>query len=129
MVTGAVFNVLGRGLLKSNWANQIKIYEGHWLVTQRPVRRGAPPALRLADLDGSWRLANLRESRSLILALGAFVPMMYVSCEEGGRLLEEAFGPAVRRVSPPHGHASPTTAGVTHGIRDPSSGNAFIFCR
>ena len=92
MVTGAVFNVLGRIYLKSNWANQIKIYEGHWLVTQGPfavVRHPLYASLIWMFVGGSLIYANLA---SLILALGAFVPMMYVRAKKEDALLAEAFG-------------------------------------
>ena len=92
MVTGAVFNVLGRVYLKSNWANQIKIYEGHWLVTQGPfavVRHPLYASLIWMFVGGSLIYAN---AASLLLALGVFVPMMYVRANKEDALLEEAFG-------------------------------------
>lgn len=92
MVAGAVFNVLGRVYLKSNWANQIKIYEGHWLVTEGPfavVRHPLYASLIWMFVGGSLIYANLA---SLVLALGAFVPMMYVRARKEDALLEEAFG-------------------------------------
>ena len=92
MVVGAVFNVLGRIYLKSNWANQIKIYEGHWLVTQGPfalVRHPLYASLIWMFVGGSLIYANLA---ALVLALGAFVPMMYVRAKKEDALLAEAFG-------------------------------------
>ena len=92
MVTGALFNVLGRVYLKSNWANQIKIYEGHWLVTQGPfsvVRHPLYASLIWMFVGGSLIYANLA---SLVLALGVFVPMMYVRAKKEDALLAEAFG-------------------------------------
>jgi len=92
MVTGAVFNVLGRIYLKSNWANQIKIYQGHWLVTDGPfavVRHPLYASLIWMFVGGSLIYANLA---SLVLTLGAFVPMMYVRAKKEDALLEGAFG-------------------------------------
>ena len=92
MVAGAVFNVLGRVYLKSNWANQIKIYEGHWLVTEGPfavVRHPLYASLICMFVGGSLIYANVA---SLLLALGIFVPMMYVRARKEDALLEEAFG-------------------------------------
>jgi len=91
MVTGAVFNVLGRVYLKSNWANQIKIYQGHWLVTRGPfavVRHPLYASLIWMFVGGSLIYANLA---SLILTLGVFVPMMYVRAKKEDALLAEAF--------------------------------------
>jgi protein-S-isoprenylcysteine O-methyltransferase Ste14 len=92
MVAGAVFNVLGRVYLKSNWANQIKIYEGHWLVTEGPfavVRHPLYASLIWMFVGGSLIYANLV---ALALAVGVFVPMMYVRARKEDALLEEAFG-------------------------------------
>lgn len=92
MVVGAVVNVLGRVHLKSNWANQIKIYEGHWLVTTGPfalVRHPLYASLIWMLVGGSLVYANLA---GLALTLGVFVPMMYVRAKKEDALLEEAFG-------------------------------------
>jgi len=92
MVAGAVFNVLGRLYLKSNWANQIKIYEGHWLVTKGPfavVRHPLYASLIWMFVGGSLIYAN---AAALLLALGVFVPMMYVRARKEDALLEQAFG-------------------------------------
>lgn len=92
MGTGAVFNVLGRVHLKSNWANQIKIYEGHWLVTTGPfsvVRHPLYASLIWMFLGGSLIYSN---AASLLLTLGVFVPMMYVRARKEDVLLGEAFG-------------------------------------
>jgi len=92
MVAGAVFNVAGRLYLKSNWANQIKIYEGHWLVTEGPfavVRHPLYASLIWMFVGGSLIYANVA---SLVLTLGVFVPMMYVRASKEDALLAEAFG-------------------------------------
>jgi protein-S-isoprenylcysteine O-methyltransferase Ste14 len=92
MVLGAVFNVVGRLHLKSNWANQIKIYEGHWLVTTGPfsvVRHPLYASLIWMFLGGALIYSNLV---ALALAFGVFVPMMYVRARKEDALLAEAFG-------------------------------------
>jgi protein-S-isoprenylcysteine O-methyltransferase Ste14 len=92
MVVGAVFNVAGRLYLKSNWANQIKIYEGHWLVTTGPfavVRHPLYASLIWMFLGGALIYSNVV---ALALALGVFVPMMYVRARKEDALLREAFG-------------------------------------
>jgi protein-S-isoprenylcysteine O-methyltransferase Ste14 len=92
MVVGAVFNVIGRLHLKSNWANQIKIYEGHWLVTTGPFRVVRHPlyaSLIWMFLGGALIYSNVA---ALALTLGVFVPMMYVRARKEDALLREAFG-------------------------------------
>lgn len=92
MVAGAVFNVVGRLHLKSNWANQIKIYEGHWLVTTGPfaiVRHPLYASLIWMFLGGALIYSNVA---ALLLTLGVFVPMMYVRASKEDALLAEAFG-------------------------------------
>lgn len=92
MVLGAVVNVLGRRYLKSNWANQINIYEDHWLVTTGPfslVRHPLYASLIWMFVGGSLVYANLA---ALLLTLTVFVPMMYVRAKKEDALLGEAFG-------------------------------------
>lgn len=92
VVVGVVFNVLGRLHLKSDWANQIKIYEGHWLVTTGPfavVRHPLYASLIWIFLGGSLVYANLG---ALALTLGVFLPMMYVRARKEDALLRGAFG-------------------------------------
>jgi len=92
MVAGAAFNVLGRLYLKSNWANQIKIYEGHWLVTTGPfavVRHPLYASLIWMLFGGALVYANLA---GLLLAVSVFVPMMYARARKEESLLADAFG-------------------------------------
>lgn len=92
MVLGGVFNVVGRIHLSSNWANQIHIYEGHWLVTTGPfavVRHPLYASLIWMFLGGALVYSNLA---ALLLTLGVFVPMMYVRAKKEDALLGEAFG-------------------------------------
>jgi protein-S-isoprenylcysteine O-methyltransferase Ste14 len=92
MVVGAAFNVLGRVYLKSNWANQIKIYEGHWLVTTGPfaiVRHPLYASLIWMLVGGALVYANLA---GLVLTLAVFVPMMYGRAKKEEALLTGAFG-------------------------------------
>lgn len=92
MVFGAGFNIYGRAALKANWANQIKIYEGHTLVTGGPyalVRHPLYASLIWMALAGSVIYAN---ALALALTFGVFVPMMYVRARKEEALLLEAFG-------------------------------------
>lgn len=94
VVMGAVVNVWGRAVLKGAWANQIKIYEGHELVTRGPfgvVRHPLYASLIWMALGGSLIYANLL---SLAGALGVFVPMMYARARKEDALLSAAFGAA-----------------------------------
>lgn len=92
MVVGAAFNVLGRLFLASNWANQIKIYEGHWLVTTGPfaiVRHPLYASLIWMLVGGALVYANLA---GLLLSVAVFVPMMYGRAKKEEALLTGAFG-------------------------------------
>lgn len=92
LVFGAAFNVYGRTELKANWANQIKIYEGHTLVTTGPyavVRHPLYASLIWMFIAGAVVYSN---PTALALTLGVFVPMMYVRAKKEEALLFEAFG-------------------------------------
>jgi protein-S-isoprenylcysteine O-methyltransferase Ste14 len=96
MVTGVVLNVLGRFRLGANWANQIKIYEGHTLKTTGPysvVRHPLYASLIEIFVGGSLVYAN---PLSLVLTLGVFVPMMVVRARKEEALLTETFGAEYR---------------------------------
>ena len=87
VVAGAVFNVWGRVRLGSHWANQIKIYEGHRLVTDGPysvVRHPLYASLVWIFIGGSMIYTN---PLSLALTLGVFVPMMYIRAKKEDALL------------------------------------------
>lgn len=93
VVLGSVFNIWGRLVLKAAWANQIKIYEGHELVTRGPfavVRHPLYASLIWAFVGGSLVYAN---PLALALTLGVFVPMMLARSRAEDVLLGEAFGP------------------------------------
>lgn len=92
VVLGVVFNIWGRLLLGSNWANQIKIYEGHTLVTSGPfavVRHPLYASLTWIFVGAALIYTNLL---ALVLTLLVFVPMMYVRGKKEDTLLGECFG-------------------------------------
>lgn len=92
MIFGAVVNVLGRVHLKSNWANQIRVYEGASLVTRGPyalVRHPLYASLIWMFVGGALIYAN---AAALLLTVGVFVPMMYVRARKEDAVLAEAFG-------------------------------------
>jgi protein-S-isoprenylcysteine O-methyltransferase Ste14 len=91
MVGGVALNVWGRFALESNWANQIKIYEGHTLKTTGPyaiVRHPLYASLIWIFVGGSLVYAN---ALSLLITLVVFVPMMSVRANKEEALLLEAF--------------------------------------
>lgn len=92
VVLGTVFNLWGRTHLKAAWANQIRIYEGHQLITTGPfliVRHPLYASLIWIFVGGSFVYAN---TLALVLTLLIFVPMMYVRAKKEDALLEGAFG-------------------------------------
>lgn len=92
VVLGTVFNVWGRVMLKSSWANQITIYEGQRLITTGPyavVRHPLYASLVWMFVGGSLMYSN---PLSLAITLAVFVPMMYVRAKKEDALLEEVFG-------------------------------------
>jgi protein-S-isoprenylcysteine O-methyltransferase Ste14 len=92
VVAGVALNVWGRVALESNWANQIKIYEGHTLKTRGPysiVRHPLYASLIWVFVGGSLVYSN---ALSLVLTLGVFVPMMILRAKKEEALLSDAFG-------------------------------------
>lgn len=92
VVAGAAFNVAGRLVLKSGWANQIRVYEGQRLLTSGPfgvVRHPLYASLIWIFVGGSLIYAN---PVSLVLTLFVFVPMMYVRAKKEDAVLEAAYG-------------------------------------
>jgi protein-S-isoprenylcysteine O-methyltransferase Ste14 len=92
VVLGTAFNLWGRTHLKAAWANQIRIYDGHELITTGPFRIVRHPlyaSLIWIFIGGSLIYLN---PLALALALLVFVPMMYVRAKKEDALLEEAFG-------------------------------------
>lgn len=93
VVLGVVFNIWGRLVLKSFWANQIKIYEGHRLLTTGPfgvVRHPLYASLIWTFIGGSLIYAN---PLSLVLVFAVFVPMMYVRAKKEDAVLAANFSP------------------------------------
>lgn len=91
VLLGCAFNVTGRLVLKSSWANQIRVYEGQRLLTNGPfavVRHPLYASLIWMFIGGSLIYAN---PLALALTLGVFVPMMYVRAKKEDALLEATF--------------------------------------
>lgn len=91
VVIGVAFNVYGRTVLRSSWANQITIYEGQRLSTTGPysiVRHPLYASLIWIFIGGSMIYAN---PLALVLTLGVFLPMMRYRAKQEESLLLEAF--------------------------------------
>lgn len=91
VAVGAAFNIYGRIALKSGWANQIKVYEGHELITTGPyalVRHPLYASLIWAFLGGALIYSN---ALALVMTLVIFVPMMYVRARKEEALLTQSF--------------------------------------
>ena len=89
--TGAVINILGRLQLKDNWANHIKIYEGHTLVSRgvyKIVRHPLYASLMLMLFGGSVAYRNWL---SAALTAFVFIPFMYYRAKQEETLLSEEF--------------------------------------
>ncbi len=92
MIGGTWFNIWGRYYLGSNWANQIKIYKDHNLVTTGPysiVRHPLYASLIWMFYASSIIYANwaVFVATSMI-----FVPFMYYRAKQEEKLLVEQFG-------------------------------------
>lgn len=91
VVAGAAINVLGRLKLKDNWANHIKIYDKHTLVTvgvYRVVRHPLYASIMLMLLGGSLAYQNWL---SAILTVFVFIPFMYYRAKQEEMLLITEF--------------------------------------
>ena len=91
IAAGAVINILGRIQLKSNWANHIKIYEGHSLVNRgvyKVVRHPLYASIMLMLFGGSIAYGNWL---SAVITAFVFIPFMYYRAKQEEVLLTEEF--------------------------------------
>lgn len=91
VVAGTVINLWGRVVLGRNWANQIKIYDNHTLVTSGPFRYLRHPlysSLMLMAYGGCLLYSNWL---GVLLTSAAFVPMMNYRAAQEEVLLKRAF--------------------------------------
>jgi protein-S-isoprenylcysteine O-methyltransferase Ste14 len=90
IVAGSAANIIARIQLKGNWANQIKIYEGHTLVNRglyKIVRHPLYSSIIIMLFGGSVVFSNWL---SAILTALVFVPFMcYRARQEEMLLLKE----------------------------------------
>jgi len=91
IAAGAVFNILGRLKLRDNWANHIKIYNNHTLVTvgvYKIVRHPLYSSIMLMLLGGSLAYRNWL---CAVLTALVFIPFMYYRAKQEEKLLESEF--------------------------------------
>ena len=91
IAAGSVINILGRLQLKSNWANHIKIYEGHTLVNRgvyKIIRHPLYASIMLMLFGGSLAYRNWL---SAVLTAFIFIPFMYYRAKQEEKLLQDEF--------------------------------------
>jgi protein-S-isoprenylcysteine O-methyltransferase Ste14 len=88
---GAAVNIAGRLKLGGNWANHIKIYDGHTLVKRgiyKIIRHPLYASIMLMLLGGS---AAYRNWLAASLTACIFIPFMYYRAKQEEKLLREEF--------------------------------------
>ena len=91
IAVGSAINILGRLQLKSNWANHIKIYEGHTLVNRgiyKIIRHPLYASIMLMLFGGSVAYRNWL---SAVLTVCVFIPFMYYRAKQEETMLSEEF--------------------------------------
>jgi protein-S-isoprenylcysteine O-methyltransferase Ste14 len=91
ILAGAIINIIGRLNLKDNWANHIKIYNGHKLVTigvYRLVRHPLYSSIMLMLFGGTLAYRNWI---SFALTIFIFIPFMYYRAKQEEKLLSMEF--------------------------------------
>lgn len=89
LVIGAIINIWGRLLLRSNWANHIKIFDDHELITIGPygfVRHPLYASIILMLIGGSMVHRNWL---ALLLTMIVFTPAMVYRARQEEVLLEK----------------------------------------
>lgn len=88
---GTIINILGRIQLKDNWANHIKIYMNHTLITKGVygfVRHPLYASIMLMLYGGAFVYSN---GLSFVLVTFVFIPAMYYRAKQEEKLLLEEF--------------------------------------
>lgn len=88
---GSAMNIWGRIVLKNNWANHIKIYSDHRLVTHsvfKIVRHPLYTSLFVMMFGGALFFSNLA---CFLLTAFVFIPMMYYRAKQEEKLLCQEF--------------------------------------
>jgi len=91
MIIGAWFNIWGRYYLGKNWANQIKIYNDHQLVTSGPYKIVRHP-LYASLIWMFYASAFIYANWAVVIATSTvFVPFMYYRAKQEEKLLSGQF--------------------------------------
>lgn len=88
---GSAMNIWGRVVLKNNWANHIKIYSDHRLITNsifKIVRHPLYTSLFVMMFGGAIFFSNLA---CFLLTAFVFIPMMYYRAKQEEKLLCQEF--------------------------------------
>lgn len=88
---GSALNILGRLALKANWANHIKIYEDHTLITQgifKFVRHPLYASLFVMLFGGAIAFSNMA---CVLLTAFVFIPFMAYRAKQEETMLSQAF--------------------------------------
>lgn len=88
---GSAMNIWGRVVLKNNWANHIKIYSDHRLITNsvfKIVRHPLYTSLFVMMFGGALFFSNLA---CFLLTVFVFIPMMYYRAKQEEKLLCQEF--------------------------------------
>ena len=91
VVLGAAVNVAGRGRLAAGWANHVKVYTDHVLVTEGVfgvVRHPLYASLIWMGLGAAIEFANPLAAAAVAFL---FIPMMVFRARQEERALEERF--------------------------------------
>jgi protein-S-isoprenylcysteine O-methyltransferase Ste14 len=91
IVTGAIINTLGRWQLKGNWADHIRIYEEHTLITSgvyNAVRHPLYTSIILMLFGGCLAYKNLL---CAALTVFVFIPFIYYRAKQEENMLREEF--------------------------------------
>ena len=91
IVSGAVINILGRKQLGRNWANHIKIYDNHTLITKGVYSIARHPlysSIMLMLFGGSVAYANWL---CAVLTAVVFIPMMNYRAKQEEEMLMGKF--------------------------------------
>lgn len=92
MAFGTLFNIWGRIFLKTNWADQVRIYDDQQLVTNGPYRIVRHPLYAsIIWMFYGAAIAYLNPLAALETSL-VFIPAMVYRSNLEERALEEAFG-------------------------------------
>lgn len=91
LILGCIVNIIGRRYLGDNWANHIKIYESHTLVTKgvyKIVRHPLYASIIWMFYAGSLIYRNIM---CFVLNTFVFIPFMYYRAKQEETLLMKRF--------------------------------------